>query len=206
MKCSGSRTAQMHTLEGITAATIVLMSVFFMTQALAITPSSSSTASKAAEAEMQQLGDDVLAQAHANGTLKTAVLDWNDGQNKWEGASVTNFRGKPPNNEFGDSLKMLFDERAIAYNIEVHYPIPNSSRTSSAPLVTNGEPTDNAVLASQKVVLRHENSLTDGTDLTDSNDNRSTSTYPVVGYTNHSGEYRPGLYNVVEVRMTIWRK
>lgn len=206
MKDTGSSRAQMHTLEGITAAVIVVMAAFVMVQSLAITPTSDSTASKAVESEMQQLGNDVLAQAQANGDLKEAVLDWDDQANRWRGAGLTNFRGEPPDNDFGDSLSYLFDDRNIAYNLRVTHPRPNQTDTSTRTVVDNGDPTDNTVVASQKVVLRHEDNLTDDTPLTNASDYSDTSTYPIRGYTQDSGEYRPGVYNVVEVRLIIWRK
>lgn len=210
MREQRSESAQMHTLEGFTAAMIVVIATFYVTGAVGITPTSSSTASKSAEAELQQVANDVLAQAHANGNLKIAVLAWNDDQNRFNGSESVYFQGSVPPNAFGETLESVFNERGVAYNVNLYHNLPNSTSVGGPDrYIYNGDPTDNAVVASQKVVLRHGDELeADGTTwaLTDSDDNRSVSTYPIEGFTNDTDEYRDSMYNVVEVRVILWRQ
>lgn len=203
MRISDRRKAQMHTLEGIAAAFIIIAAAFYATQSIAITPTSSSTASKQAQAELQVVGNDVLTQAKSNGNLKEALLDWRETQNRFEGADARNYQGNPPPNEFGDTLNGTFDSRGIAYNIELHHSVPNSTDVTSSSSTTyleNGEPTDNAVIASETVILRDDDTIESGETLNESG------TYPIDGYSKSSDEYRDTYYNIVEVRMTVWRK
>lgn len=204
----------MHTLEGLSAAMIVIIAAFYASQAIAIAPTSSSSASKAAEGELQQVGEDVLAQAYSNGDLKKALLYWNDDQNRFKDAgNARYYTGNPPTNtSFGQALNRTFDERGVAYNIDLHY-LPVNERlyndsnnatienTPNTRYLVNGEPTDNAVVASQKIVLRHEYTLNDSSTMLN-----QTSTYPISGFINETNtEYREHMYNVVEVRMILWR-
>lgn len=216
MEVSDKRRAQMHTLEGLAAAMIIIIAAFHATQAVAITPTSSSTASKAAEAELKQVGDDVLAQAHSNGDLKRAILQWDETRNQFHGADSRFYTGHPPDNEFGETLERVFDDRGIAYNIDLHYmpvnDVANVSSTHSTTYMRNGDPTDNSVVVSQKLVLRDEDVLYDSdgdatdTALVDEDGERNVGTYPINGFTRDPGsEYRDSMYNVVEVRMVIWR-
>jgi hypothetical protein len=204
MNLSDKRKAQMHTLEGITAAFIIIAAAFYATQSIAITPTSSSTASKQAQAELEQVGNDALSQAQANGNLKDALLDWKESQNAFNGTSggAKYYRGTPPANGFGETVEGVFDSRGIAYNIDLHFPRPNTTGTSPGEqkYLENGDPTDNAVVASETVVLRDHDRVKTGETLNESD------TYPIDGYSKSSDEYRRSYYNVVEVRMTLWRK
>lgn len=217
MRGERGETGQMHTLEGLSAAMILIIAAFYASQAIAIAPTSSSTASKAAEAELQRLGEDVLAQAYSNGDLREALLYWNDSKNKFKDAENARYYTGNVTDDiaFGQTLNSTFDERGIAYNIEIHY-LPVTERlyndsnnatienTPNTRYLVNGEPTDNAVVASQKIVLRHED-LVDGGPMT----LNETSTYPISGFVNETAPtttlYREHMYNVVEVRMIIWR-
>lgn len=204
MNISDERKAQMHTLEGVAAAFIIIAAAFYATQSIAITPTSSSTASKQAQAELQEVGNDVLVQAEANGNLKEALLDWKDPRNAFNNTSGGSkyYKGRPPSNGFGETLDAVFDSRGIAYNIDLHYSRPNTTGTSTGQqnYLENGDPTDNAVVASETVILRDQDKIKSGETLNQSD------TYPIEGYSNSSDEYRPSYYNVVEVRMTLWRK
>lgn len=211
MRGQRSNEAQMHTLEGLTAAMIVIIATFYVTGAAGITPTSSSTASKSSEAELQQVAEDVLAQAHANGHLKTAVLAWKDNENRFNGSDSVYYQGSTPDNPFGETLESVFNERAVAYNVNLYYNLPNSTSVGGPDrYIYNGDPTDNAVSASQTIVLRHDDVLMEGEPssqpLTDGNDNSSVSTYPIDGFTNDTDEYRDSMYNVVEVRVILWRQ
>lgn len=190
--------AQMHTLEGVAAALLVIVASFYATQSITITPTSSSTASKEAESQIRQTAEDVLAQAWANGDLKDAVLNWSTTQNQFRGTGASvYYRGKAPPGDFGDSLKSLFGDEGVAYNIDLRYKQSesgNATGTATQIYLDNGEPTDNAVTARQFVVLHEDDVLGDGTVVNGSN-------YPV----DNIGRNK-GLYNVVEVRLTVWRK
>jgi hypothetical protein len=179
MKISDRRKAQMHTLEGIAAAFIIIAAAFYATQSIAITPTSSSTASKQAQAELQEVSADILTQSKSNGNLREALLDWEETQNRFTGAEVRNYQGNPPPNGFGDTLNGTLDRRGIAYNIELHYSVPNSTDATASSSVTyleNGEPTDNAVVASETVVLRDDDKINSGETPNESD------TYPIEGY------------------------
>lgn len=187
--------AQMHTLEGVAAALLVIMASFYATQSITITPTSSSTASKEAESQIRQTAEDLLAQAWANGDLKDAVLNWSTTGNEFNGTGTSvYYRGEEPPGDFGESLDALFGDEGVAYNIDLRYKQFNNTGVNTQTFLDNGEPTDNAVTARQMVVIHEDDVLGDGTEVNGSN-------YPV----DNIGRNK-GLYNVVEVRLTVWRK
>jgi hypothetical protein len=66
--------------------------------------------------------------------------------------------------------------------------------TLTLPFVENGEPSTNSVTVSEVVVLSENDRLPDGTTLADS------STYPMENMENEA------MYNIVNVRLTVWRR
>lgn len=185
---------QIHTLEGFTAAFIVLFALLFTMQAISITPTSSSTASQEVEQHNYKMAGDILDASKANGDLRRAILNWDNESQEFSGSvpGVVYYGGisnRTPGG-FGDALDIL-REQGIAYNVEV------VCRDNSVSLARNGEPSLNAVTARTSVQLFDHNELSGGTELGEVEE--------ILGGCENVNEDSE-LYNVVEVRLVAWRQ
>ena len=196
--------AQIHTLEGFTAAFIIVFALLFSVQAIGITPTSSSTASQAVELHNYKMVDDVLSQSKANGELKASILYWNETRSTFGesiedrghysgrlGNTVPDVGGPVPSPEsFNETLQSLH-RRGIVHNIQLVCGGDESR------FVYNGQPSRNAVTASVTVQLHDQDkvNLTEGTPKKLSE----------VDYLCDDVSEETDLYNTVEVRITAWR-
>jgi hypothetical protein len=201
--------AQAHALEGTIAALLLLSSLVFALQATGVTPLSASTSSQHIENQERALADGVLSLAAENGSLRRAVLYWDDtaspgGFHATGGDYYRGDHGLPPTGtstvdlEFADSLSEAFSRRAIAYN--VYFVHQTDSGTERLRFVYRGEPSDNAVSVSRTVTLYDDSRLTaaDGTATTTTLSGASSFYAEDVS----SGS---DVYNVVRVEVVVWR-
>lgn len=187
--------AQLHTLEGVTASIVIVLAIVYVFNAFAVVPNASSTTSQAAENQMQGLADDVLTQAASNGNLKEAMLNWSNRRFN-ETESSYYYTGRNPPGRFGNTLENVLWDEGYNYNIELVFSRPDGGE-GTLTLVRNGEPNNNAVSASRQIVLNDDDRLHgDGPTLEDSN------SYPIQDI---ADDPTIRLYNVVRVRMTVWR-
>lgn len=191
---SGER-GQALTLEAVTAGILLLVAVAFALQMTAVTPLSASTSSQHLENQLQKTGEGLLASTDANGSLKAAVLDWNETEEAFDEEGAESFyRAGSPDNAFGDVLDETYGNRSIAYNVVVHYHEPGGGMDRET-MVNQGEPSDHAVSASRTVVLDSGDNLTDGTPLYEADD----------FYADQLGSDGDPVYNVVRVEVIAWR-
>jgi hypothetical protein len=194
---------QALTLEAITASLLLLAAVGFALQMTAVTPLSASTSSQHLENQLQATGESLLASAADTGTLKSAVLFWNQSEDGFhDSGEVTYYRTGQPPNEFGNLLNDTYGDRNIAYNVVIYYQNENGGMESQR-MVFQGQPSDHAVSASQTIALVDDDTLveadgSDGVALTAASDFFA----PDVGV--ESGGNRP-LYNLVRVEVIAWR-
>lgn len=200
---------QALTLEGSIAAVLLVMSLMFALQVSAVTPLTESTSSQHIENQQKELGQDVLATAAEDGTLKSTVLFWDDGyvgaSEEAEGAYANgipddeahhdsiNARDHRDVLEFGELLADTFSDRGIAYNIRVNY-VEDGERNSRQ-LVDQGKPSNHAVTVTQMITLYEDDTL-----YSDGETELSGETF----YIEHENE-DSSVYNVVEVELVIWR-
>ncbi|MDY6779655.1 MAG: hypothetical protein SV760_03740, partial [Halobacteria archaeon] len=119
---SESRKAQLHTLEGLSAALIIVLSVIYSTQAIAVTSTSSTTSSEEIEAQYDRVANDILAQAKSRGTLKEALLNWNSFKARWRGTEFSRYyQARSPPGQFGRTLNMTLFQNHLVYNIDIAY-------------------------------------------------------------------------------------
>lgn len=195
MKGTRDDGGQVHTLEGFTAGFLVLFAILFSLQAIAITPTSSSTASQEVELHNYEMVDDVLSQSKATGELRDAVLNWQNTsvgfKNSTKGLDYYAGRGSVDRmGEFGDTLQIL-DERGIAYNVYIRC---DGRRID---FVKNGQESLHAVSATVTMNLYDDEETAGGVRLENAD-------YLGEGA---CGDVSPNsdLYNVVEVKITAWR-
>lgn len=161
----------------------------------AVTPLSASTSSQHLENQLQKSSEGVLASTAEDGTLRDAVLDWNQSQRGFEESGQLQFhRGEPPDNGFGDVLRRAYGDRNIAYNVVVHYHTVDGGLEQQR-MIRQGEPSDHAVSASWTLLLRGDEELTDGTPL------REAEFYAPDVDLEETGP----MYNLVRVEVVAWR-
>jgi hypothetical protein len=188
-----SRSGQLHTLEGISAAILIVLAVAFASDAVAITGSSGSAASGEVERQYSVAANDLMTQAKTTGELKDAILYWNEDQQSFIGTGgPTYYSGTTPPNEFGRTLRLALEERGLTYNVDLVFKSLN--RTVTKRYIRNGAPSYNAVRVSRTIVLNDQDELPSGETLADSN------------YIGVDAQDVPGLYNLVEVRLTVWSR
>jgi hypothetical protein len=188
---------QALTLEAVSGALLLLVAIGFALQMTAVTPLSASTSSQHLENQLQSTGEGVLASTAEIGALKTAVLNWNETEEQFQGAGEEEYyRNGSLGNAFGDALNRTYGDRNIAYNVYVHYQTA-AGGTETQQMVFQGEPTDHAVSASRTVALLDSNNLTSA------GDNPALSDAGAF-YAPDTADDDP-LYNLVVVEVVAWR-
>ncbi len=194
---------QIYTLEGVIASTLMISVLVFSVQATSITPLTSSSANEHIEAQLQFIGNDVLNTLDYGGSgssLKSAVLSWAGSTYTWNGTHYVSQANSSNtmNNTLTTALNFTLVRLGIAHNVELVFLKSDSdciyNRTScldERSVILSGEPSNNAVIVSHKIVLHNS-------DITDS-DAFSTST--------GIGDFDPStdLYNIVDFRLIVWR-
>jgi len=189
--------AQMHTLEAIMASTIMVVIIVFAVQATSLTPLTSSTANAHIEAQLQTIGQDMLSaldysQYDQTSDLKKDILDWNGDEYAWSGDSYESRANA--NATLNSSMKYMFTyiliPRGIAHNVQFSH-MSDTGRFSSIFYIYNGDPSDNAVIVSRKVLLSNP-------------DIGNTSIFQI-----NTGivdiDDTTDLYNIIDVKLILWR-
>ncbi len=184
---------QIYTMEGVTAALIMLAVLLFIIQANSLTHPQTE---KAIDMKLGQIANDVITTVDwnsadawsVNSSLKSYVAGW-------DGHSVTYASNTPDPGLAGlnDSITAMLREfnpasADIKYNIEfsydVHYKINGTSVKHDEMAIINGEPGDNSMVSKRLITL---------------NDNDTLSDY-WTDYQNNGDQFP----QVVEVRITCW--
>ncbi|MEF8776004.1 MAG: hypothetical protein V5A43_05825 [Haloarculaceae archaeon] len=190
--------AQVHTLEAVVGAFLLLASLTFAIQMTAVTPLSASTSSQHVENQLQASAEGVLADATEAGDLERALLYFDSSPGQFHNTSGNRYyTSKSPPNEFGETLRRAFDTRGIAYNVYVHYRVGNGRQ--SVRMVYRGGPSDNAVRATRTVLLVDNQTLL--------NETGSPRTTTIDGSNYFAPDMAPDspVYNVLTVEVVVWR-
>jgi hypothetical protein len=189
---------QMHTLEAVTATMIMVSVIVFTVQATSLTPLTSSTANAHIEAQMQTMGQDMLnilgnAPSGSISPLRQDILSWNGEEFSWNGTAYCPIISKGStllNSSTAEILKEIAVPRGIAHNVLFTY-IDSSGLPQGTAYIYNGDPSDNAVSISRKVLLSDH-------DISDT-----------VAFLANTGipdsDPSSDFYNIVDVRLTLWR-
>ena len=192
--------AQMHTLEGVAAATIMLLVIVYAIDATSMTPLTSSTANVHAETELQALGQDILSaldysEPGYNSKLKNDVLNWTGDEYIWNGTqylqlNYSNYSIINPDNSLNNNLTAILYatlvRQGIAHNVDLVFIDSNTSYPYTQKMIYNGNPSDNAVIVSRKIVLYSSDPINPSSPITDLDPSTN-------------------LYNIVDVKLTLWR-
>lgn len=188
--------AQVHTLEAFTAALLLVSSLAFALQVTGVTPLPASTSSQAVENQRAETAGGLLDAAVANGSLRAALLDWNDSAGAFVGARDRGYYRYPgrANSTFGAMLDRTLLDRGVAANVNVRY-VTEDGILRSRRMVYLGAPGDNAVSVSRGVTLYDDDKLNGGpTTLQDS------ASYFAPDISEGS------VHSVVRVEVIIWRR
>lgn len=184
--------AQLYTVEGIAAGIMMLIVVIFVIKAAPLSSSTSSSSNKDVEAQLEILGQDILTtldfkpEDSSKSHLKDFVVGWGD--NITYGNPCT---ASPPSiNYTCNALQEALGDDGIAYNVELKYEnISTSSQSiiSTSKVLMNGNPSDNAVIVSKKIILHDDDNI--------------NSNSPIQNTDNSNSNY----FNTVMVRLILWR-
>lgn len=194
--------AQAHTLEAFIAALILVSGLVFASQATAVTPLSASTSNQHIENQQRSLANDLLSATAENGTLHETVVYWNETDGFVDThENRTYYTGTPPDDPPHplSSALDVFDRNHLAYNIDLVYS-DGDGGTEATRMVEMGSPSDNAVAATRSVVLYDSTELSGGPD-------EGTPIGDLEDGAFYADNVDPNsqLYNVVEVRIVVWR-
>lgn len=181
--------AQTFTFEAVMALIILTLVIILIVLAIPLTPLTSSAANVQVENALESYGVDVLnvicykSPAEDYSPMKEALLFWN-GETMYGGIYDYPYSARLKN-----IISETFEKEGIAYNIEIGYFEPVTMSFKTVYFVWNGYPSDNAVTVSKVITLY---------DTDPANQGIKVFTFDIDGNASD-------LYNVVEVRLTIWR-
>jgi hypothetical protein len=201
---------QAFTLEGFIGGLLVLTAVLFALQTVTVTPSSGGEVDATTQNGLERRAQDVLVTTATNDTrdLSYVVRYWDGDKRTFSGAKnpAVGYGERPPPGVFGRNLDAALEGNK--YNIVLVYQTQaNAGRnaTATVPMVKRGPPATHAVVASYRVTLYDNMSLTGpnatgselwelDTDPTDGDDGY----YPIPNAVDGP------IYNVVEIRVVVW--
>lgn len=210
MKKSRDDDAQMHTLEGFGAAILLFLVLIFAVQATSITPLTSSAANQHVEVQLQYYGQDILSAMDYKHdpqdmtTLKRAIVTWNGSAYNWNGSAyvMNSNTSITMDNLFTRTLRSALVPRSIAHNVEIgyidnstwdttpEYKLKECTSSGGGGMICSGTPSDNAVIVSRAVVLHDE-------------DVNASTFYKNTGIGDLQNN--SSIYNIVDVRLILWR-
>lgn len=207
---------QAYTLEGVIGGLVILLAILLTLQSIVVTPSSGGGLSADAQSDLRVQAEDSLLVMAQDDDLDLSAMTryWDQGNRSFVGAineDIGYGQNEPPG-VVGDVLNRTFVSRGYQYNMELRYLEPedgtaSKAETDSLPVVYRGEPAGQSMTASYRVTLYDNQTLTSpspstrgielwqiDTNATDGDDGY----YPIPNAVDGP------VYNVVEVRLTVW--
>lgn len=223
----GNDRGQAYTLEAVIGALLIISAVVFALNATVVTPSTAGEESPEVRDSLRQQASDILAITAASDSfdLSTLVRYWDPARRTfYDGLTPERGYGSaPPPQQFGAMLNETLTSRGYLYNVEIAYltgadeptcgpgsvsTADDSVATETTTMVRQGTPPKNAVVATHTVTLFDNQTLStdqianQGVELCEYDTNATDNDdgyYPVP-----DADPDGPLYNVVEVRVTVW--
>lgn len=207
---------QAFTMEGFIGSIVILTAVLFTLQATVLTPTTGGQVSGETRTQLSTEASDLLSTLadDPQTNFANAIGYWDSTAQVFDGAvgasSGYGSEGPPPE-MFDQAFEETFTERGYTYNLVFRYRGGNVSNASEGggtlPLVDRGPPAPDAVTVSQTFTLFDNSTL----DQTVNDDDRQLWEYDTDPDDGDDGYFpvpdaapNSPLYNVVEVRLTIW--
>lgn len=200
---------QGYTLEGVIGSLVILSAVLFAMQSVALTPSSGGSVDVSERQNLRNQASDVLVLSSQNETfgLSKMVRFWDESKRTFAGGLTPRlgYGSLHPPGEMGEMLNRTFDNRSRSYNLELRYlPKDPGDQTLTTPVVFQGTPSDDAVVAKRTITLFDNQTLT-GPESNDVELWQYGTTYvDDDGYYPIPNAVEGPVYNVVEVRLIVW--
>ncbi len=196
---------QIHTLEAFIGVLLLVGALLFASQATAVTPLSASTSNQHIENQQQRMAQDLLAITAANDSLRAGMTYWNV-----SGNATPHFAETDPNRSVYSTLDgtdhplrepftQALQSGVHAYNIDLRY-LDGTGRFRTEPMVRMGTPSDNAVTATRSIILFENDTIRNP-----AGENATLVSLGSEEFWAPNVEADSQLYNVVEVRVTVWR-
>jgi len=192
---------QMHALEAITAAALILGVLVFAVQATAVTPLTISTSNQHVETQQTKTASGVLEHTHHTHTddvttLTHMLLYWDTDNQQFYDATSEGYLDTYPDTPFGDAFSDAFSSENIATNIQIAYET-ESGDTNRQQLLYMGEPSTNARTVSKTTVLRESHELTAPGETETLNE--TSQFYAPNAHPDST------IHNIIDVEVTLWR-
>jgi len=189
--------AQLYTLEAVAAASIMLIVIIYAIDATSMTPLTASTSSVHVEAELIAMGQDIFnildyAEPGYRSRLKMDIAAWDGKEYIWSGSNytvkgTTNVTGKLTN--LTELLNVTLIKQGTAHNLDLVFLSRRPDNTTypvKVKIIYNGDPSNNAVIVSRKIVLQNSDNL--------------NPTNPIEDI-----DLSSNFYNIVDIKLTLWR-
>ena len=223
---------QAFTLEGFIAAMVVVTAVLFALQSVVITPTTGGAVDRSAQAQSEQQLKDALTVAEHGDELSNLTRYWDNESQEWYNASGAG-EGAYDSPQFSNQSKFgeildtyIVEERGNSYNVEFIAHSDSGDWPKDENIVVMGGGTaDGVISASYTVTLYDNQSMTQPGSNDDQEFEENDELTVCEAWNRYGGEgdddFRiqpatgdePGeyvceddskLYNVVEVRITVW--
>jgi hypothetical protein len=207
---SAHNRAQAFTLEALIGSILLLTALLFASQAIVIAPDSAGELDRSVQEERIQIVEDALAVGAENGDLSRLARYFNDsgdpfpaGDTDQDGYASDTGIPRAAGGRFGRIIHEEFNTNR--YNVELIYRdgSGNTSTNQVTRVVYQGEPRGPTVSVSRTVVLYEDQTFTAPGNSTTNLTGLGTDEYPIPNISS-SDPNADEVYNVVEVRITIW--
>ncbi|ELZ85771.1 hypothetical protein C453_08148 [Haloferax elongans ATCC BAA-1513] len=199
---------QAFTLEGFVASAFLLTALLFAHQSLVLSPSTGGTVDAETQTQLRHQAQDVLLTASSAETedLSYTVRRWNPDRAAFINATnrQAGYGDGVPEGELGELLVSVFGARGRSYNVVLVARGENGGQVTE-PLVWRGPPGQTAVTASYRLTLYDNMTLTSNqSPTTELHTYSHTDPGSSRGYYPIPNAVDGPVYNVVEVRLTVW--
>lgn len=205
---------QAFTLEGLVGALLILTAVWYALQVVVVMPETGGAVDSELRENIRQQTDDALliaSQAEDN-DLSSLVRNWSQSRRTFSGAlnpDIGYGMAEVPG-PLGTLLREGVTERGRLYNVEMTYLEPDPSNgTETVTIASQGSPSGDAVVATQRVVLYDNMTLT--APSAGAAELWQYDTFPTTNPVPGKSGYYPvpnavdgPVYNIVEVRVVVW--
>ena len=198
-----SARAQAFTLEAFVASILLVATLAFALQVVAVDANTGGPADAELRNHHTGIAEGVLDGAVANDSLRSTLLYWDESAERFYGADPEDgvYVAEAPNTTFGRTLAAQLDANRIRYNVLVRYRTANGSHGTRR-IVEYGTPSPDAARVTETVTLYDNTTL-----VTRNETHRENVTLASVENDFYAPDASDGpIYNVVRVEVVVWRR